>query len=36
MASNFSAGMDGHGASMITDPPASSSLVQTPLLVHHP
>jgi hypothetical protein len=35
-AANFSAGMDGHGATMITDPAAASSVVQTPLLVHHP
>jgi hypothetical protein len=32
-AANFNGG-DGHGP-MITDPPASSSLAQTPLVVHH-
>jgi hypothetical protein len=25
-----------HGATMITDPATSSSVVQTPLVVHHP
>jgi hypothetical protein len=35
-AANFNAGADGHGATMITDPAASSSVVQTPLVVHHP
>jgi autotransporter passenger strand-loop-strand repeat protein len=35
-AASFSGGMDGHGATMITDPHASSSVVQTPLVVHHP
>jgi hypothetical protein len=35
-AANFSAGVDGDGATMITDPPASSSVVQTQLVVHHP
>jgi CheY-like chemotaxis protein len=33
---NFSVGVDGHGATMITDPAASSSVVQTQLVVHHP
>jgi hypothetical protein len=33
---NFSAGMDGHGGTLITDLPASSSVVQDPLVVHHP
>jgi hypothetical protein len=31
---NFDAGADGHGGTLITDPPASSSVVQTPLVVH--
>jgi hypothetical protein len=26
----------GHAGTLITDPPASSSVVQTPLVVHHP
>jgi hypothetical protein len=34
-AANFNAGADGHGGPLITDPPASSSVVQTPLVVHH-
>jgi hypothetical protein len=33
---NFSAGRDGHGATMITDPAASGSVVQTPSAAHHP
>jgi hypothetical protein len=32
---NFSAGMNARGATMITDPAASSSVVQTPLVAHH-
>jgi hypothetical protein len=32
---NFNAGADGHGGSLITDPPASSSVAQTPLIAHH-
>jgi hypothetical protein len=35
-AANFNAGADGHGGTLITDPPASSSMVETPLVVHHP
>jgi autotransporter passenger strand-loop-strand repeat protein len=35
-AANFSAGMDGHGGTLNTDPAASSSVVQAPLVVHHP
>jgi len=34
-AANFNAGADGHVGTLITDPPASSSVVQTPLVVHH-
>ncbi len=34
-AANFSAGADGHGASMITDPTASGSLAPTPLATPH-
>jgi autotransporter passenger strand-loop-strand repeat protein len=34
-AANFNAGADGHGGSLITDPPASSSVAQTPLVAHH-
>ena len=34
-AANFNAGADGYDGPLITDPPASSSLVQTPLVVHH-
>jgi hypothetical protein len=33
-ATNFSAG-DGLGGTMITDPPASSSVAQTPLVAYH-
>jgi hypothetical protein len=33
---NFSPGADGHGGTPIIDPPASSSVVQAPLVVHHP
>jgi hypothetical protein len=32
---NFNAGADGHGGTLITDPPGSSSVTQTPLVVHH-
>jgi hypothetical protein len=35
-AANFSPGGDGHGGTLLTDPPASSSVVETPLVVHHP
>ena len=34
-AANFSAGADGHGGSMITDPSASGSLTPTPLVMPH-
>jgi hypothetical protein len=34
-AANFNAGADGHGGTLFTDPPASSSVAQTPLVVHH-
>jgi hypothetical protein len=34
-AANFNAGADGHGGSLITDPPASSPVAQTSLVVHH-
>jgi hypothetical protein len=34
-AANFNAGADGHVGTLITDPPASSSVVQTPLVVLH-
>jgi hypothetical protein len=34
-AANFNAGADGHVGTLITDPPASSSVAQTPLVVHH-
>jgi hypothetical protein len=33
-AANFSAGADGHGGSMITDPAASGSVAPTPLIAH--
>jgi hypothetical protein len=33
-AANFDAGADGHGGALITVPPASSSLVPTPLVAH--
>jgi len=33
-AANFNTG-DGYGGSLITDPPGSSSVAQTPLVVHH-
>jgi hypothetical protein len=33
-AANFNTGADGHGGSLITDP-TSSSVPQTPLVVHH-
>jgi len=32
---NFSATSDGAGGTLITDPPVSSSVMQTPLVVHH-
>jgi hypothetical protein len=32
---NFSHGADGRGGTLITDPPASSSVAQTPLVAHH-
>jgi hypothetical protein len=32
---NFSPGRDVHGGTLITDPPASSSVAQTPLVAHH-
>ena len=35
-AANFDAGADSHGGTLVTDPPASSSVVETPLVVHHP
>jgi hypothetical protein len=35
-AANFNAGADSHGGTLLTDPPASSSVVETPLVVHHP
>jgi hypothetical protein len=35
LAANFDAGADGHGGTLITDPPPSSSVVETPLVVHH-
>jgi hypothetical protein len=31
---NFNPGADGHGGTLITDPPASSSVAQNPLAVH--
>jgi hypothetical protein len=34
-AANFNAGAQGHLATLITDPPASSSVAQTSLVVHH-
>jgi hypothetical protein len=34
-AANFNAGADGHVGTLITDPPGSSSVAQTPLVVHH-
>jgi autotransporter passenger strand-loop-strand repeat protein len=34
-AANFSATSDGAGGTLITDPPASSSAIQTPLVAHH-
>jgi autotransporter passenger strand-loop-strand repeat protein len=34
-AANFNAGTDSHGGSLITDPPGSTSVAQTPLVVHH-
>jgi hypothetical protein len=34
-AANFNAGADGHGGTLITDPSASSSVAQTPLVAHH-
>jgi hypothetical protein len=35
-AANFYVGADSHGGTLVTDPPASSSVVETPLVVHHP
>jgi hypothetical protein len=32
---NFNAGADGRVGTLVTDPPASSSVVRTPLAVHH-
>jgi hypothetical protein len=32
---NFSIGADGHGGTLITDPLASNSVAQTPLVAHH-
>jgi len=32
---NFSATSDSFGGTLITDPPASSSAIQTPLVAHH-
>jgi hypothetical protein len=32
---HFSATSDGFGAAMITDPPVSNSVIQTPLAAHH-
>jgi hypothetical protein len=34
-AANFNAGAEGHLATLITDPPGSSSVDQTPLVAHH-
>jgi hypothetical protein len=34
-AANFSATSDGFGGTLVTDPPASSSVIQTPLVAHH-
>jgi len=34
-AANFNAGAEGHLATLITDPPGSSSVAQTPMVVHH-
>jgi hypothetical protein len=34
-AANFNAGAVGHVGTLITDPPASSSVAQTPLIAHH-
>jgi len=34
-AANFNA-EDGHVGTLITDPPGSNSVVQTPLVAHHP
>jgi hypothetical protein len=33
-AANFNAGADGQGGSLITEPAAMSSVVQTPLVAH--
>jgi hypothetical protein len=35
-AANFNAGADSHGGTLVTDPPASTFVVETPLVVHHP
>src|SRR5208283_135348 len=32
---NFGPGADGHGTTLITEPPASDSEPQTPLVAHH-
>jgi hypothetical protein len=34
-AAYFNAGAEGHLATLIPDPPGSSSVTQTPLVVHH-
>jgi hypothetical protein len=34
-AANFNAGADGHGGTLITDPPGSGSVVQAQLVAHH-
>jgi hypothetical protein len=34
-AADFRAGSDGHGGALITDPPSSSSVAQTPLVAYH-
>jgi hypothetical protein len=35
-AANFKTGADSHGGTLVTDPAASSSVVETPLVVHRP
>jgi hypothetical protein len=35
-AANFNAGADSHGGTLFAYPPASSSVVETPLVAHHP
>jgi hypothetical protein len=32
---NFSSGAEGHGGTLITHPPASSSVAETPLVAYH-